>query len=92
MSVDTTSCTGLCDQGPALLVNGRAIARLTAARVDEICDLVRGKVPLGEWPAEFFRVEDNIHRRDVLLGASLAAGRGARGGHRARPGRRSSRR
>lgn len=25
VSVDTTSCTGLCDQGPAILVNGRAI-------------------------------------------------------------------
>ena len=23
VSVDTTSCTGMCDQGPALLVNGR---------------------------------------------------------------------
>ena len=26
VSVARTSCTGLCDQGPALLVNGRAIA------------------------------------------------------------------
>src|SRR4030067_809991 len=28
-SIDTTSCTGLCDQGPAMLVNGRAITKLT---------------------------------------------------------------
>ena len=31
VSVDTTSCTGLCDQGPAILVNGLAITRLTRA-------------------------------------------------------------
>ena len=28
VSVATTSCTGLCDQGPAMLVNGRAIGQL----------------------------------------------------------------
>src|SRR5512135_695643 len=27
--IDTTSCTGMCDQGPALLVNGRAVTRLS---------------------------------------------------------------
>ena len=54
VSVDLTSCTGMCDQGPALLVNNRAITRLTARRVDEICDLVRGGVPLAEWPADHF--------------------------------------
>ena len=29
VSVTTTSCTGLCDQGPAVLVNYRAIPRMT---------------------------------------------------------------
>ena len=28
VSVDLTSCTGMCDQGPAMLVNNRAITRL----------------------------------------------------------------
>jgi [NiFe] hydrogenase diaphorase moiety large subunit len=68
VSVDLTSCTGMCDQGPALLVNNRPVTRLTARRVDEICDLVRGGVPLAEWPADYFRVEDNIRRADALLG------------------------
>lgn len=36
VSVDTTSCTGMCDQGPALLANYRAITRLTPARIDEM--------------------------------------------------------
>jgi [NiFe] hydrogenase diaphorase moiety large subunit len=74
VSVDTTSCTGLCEQGPALLVNGMAVGRLTAERVDEICDLIRESTPLAEWPGEFFRVEDNIRRRDVLLGTPWAPG------------------
>ena len=38
-SVDMTSCTGMCDQGPALLLNNRPIARLTLRRIDEICEL-----------------------------------------------------
>ena len=75
VSVATTSCTGLCDQGPALLVNGRAIGRLAEARVDAIADLIRESVPLDEWPAEYFRVDDNIRRRDALLGAVRASGR-----------------
>ena len=31
VSVDKTSCTGMCDQGPALLVNNRAIDAADAA-------------------------------------------------------------
>ena len=74
VSVDLTSCTGMCDQGPALLVNNRPVTRMTARRVDEICDLVRGGVPLSEWPADYFRVEDNIRRADGLLGARYEPG------------------
>jgi [NiFe] hydrogenase diaphorase moiety large subunit len=69
LSVDLTSCTGMCDQGPAVLINNRAVMRLTARRVDEICDLVRGGVPIAEWPSDYFRVEDNIRRADSLLGS-----------------------
>ena len=74
VSVDLTSCTGMCDQGPAALVNNRAITRLTARRVDEICDLVRGGVPISEWPSDYFRVEDNIRRADALLGSRYERG------------------
>src|SRR5271166_4011976 len=74
VSVDLTSCTGMCDQGPALLVNNRSITRLTARRVDEICDLVRNAVPLAEWPQDFFRVEDNIRRADALIGSRYERG------------------
>jgi len=81
LSIDKTSCTGMCDQGPALLLNNRAITRLTAARIDEIAELVRNKVPLGEWPAEFFQVEDNIRRADIMLGSKLQPGDALRAAH-----------
>lgn len=74
VSIDATSCTGMCDQGPALLVNGRAITRLTHQRMQEIAQLIRNRTPLGDWPADFFHIEDNIHRSDTLLGSTLALG------------------
>jgi [NiFe] hydrogenase diaphorase moiety large subunit len=74
VSVDLTSCTGMCDQGPAILVNNRAITRMTPRRVDEICELVRSSVPLADWPAEYFKVEDNIRRADMLLGSTWVPG------------------
>jgi [NiFe] hydrogenase diaphorase moiety large subunit len=67
VTVDLTSCTGMCDQGPALLINGVAVTRLDAARVDRIADLVEADVPLVRWPPELFLVEDNIRRPGLLL-------------------------
>ncbi len=72
--VRRTSCTGMCDQGPALLVNGRAIARLTPGRVDHVADLILSRTPLGVWPEELFVVDDNVQRADVLLGTPFTAG------------------
>jgi len=74
VSVDTASCTGMCDQGPALLVNNFAITRVTRQRVDEMCELIRDKVALADWPREYFRVEDQVRRKDVLLGCEHAPG------------------
>ena len=74
VSIDTASCTGMCDQGPALLVNNYAITRVTRQRVDEMCELIRNKVALADWPREYFRVEDQVRRKDILLGSELAPG------------------
>jgi [NiFe] hydrogenase diaphorase moiety large subunit len=78
VTLGLTSCTGMCDQGPALLVNGRAVTRLTAQRVDRIADLVGEGVPLDHWPAEYFRVDDNIRRRGLLLSNATTDGAGLR--------------
>ncbi|MBV2265173.1 MAG: NAD(P)H-dependent oxidoreductase subunit E, partial [Thauera sp.] len=74
VSVDTTSCTGMCDQGPAVLVNYRAVTRMDMARVEQMVELIRTQVPVEQWPAEWFEVADNIRRRDVLLDHGLAPG------------------
>ncbi|HQR23768.1 MAG TPA: NAD(P)H-dependent oxidoreductase subunit E [Steroidobacteraceae bacterium] len=74
VSVATTSCTGLCDQGPGMLVNGRAIGRLTSERVEQICGLILRGVPLDEWPAALFHVDDNVRRADIMLGHRLQPG------------------
>jgi len=79
-SVGFTSCTGLGDQGPALLVNQHhVITRMDALRVAELAELVRAQVPVSDWPADWLRVEDLVRRSDVLLagqppqGAALRA-------------------
>jgi [NiFe] hydrogenase diaphorase moiety large subunit len=74
VSVDTTSCTGMCDQGPAILVNNFAITRLTRTRVTDICALMRERIPLSAWPADYFHVADNVRREDVMLATELDPG------------------
>jgi len=74
VSLDNTSCTGMCDQGPAGLVNGYALTRLDRSRIDQIAELINGDIPLEEWPAEFFQVEDNIRRPGLLLDSPIAPG------------------
>ncbi|MBM3908387.1 MAG: NAD(P)H-dependent oxidoreductase subunit E [Gemmatimonadetes bacterium] len=78
-SVHFTSCTGMCDQGPAGIVNGLAVTRLTRQRMDVFAELINKRTPLPEWPREFFLVEDNFRRSDVMFrrpvepGAALKA-------------------
>ncbi len=72
VTIDTTSCTGICEQGPALLVNGLVISRLDNSRIEQIADLIESEVDVTEWPQAFFLVEDNIHRRDQLLSKQTA--------------------
>ncbi len=74
VTVGTTSCTGMCDQGPAALVNGYALTRLDPARLERIAELVESRTPLEQWPQEFFEVSSNIRRADILLGRHFADG------------------
>jgi len=75
VSVAPTSCTGLGDQGPALLVNHhQVVTRLDAARVARIAELVEAEVPPDRWPAEWSQVDDQVRRPDVLLGSAIAPG------------------
>jgi [NiFe] hydrogenase diaphorase moiety large subunit len=74
VSVDNTSCTGMPDQGPAILVNGWALTHLTPARIDTIAELIEREVPLERWPGIYTEVEDNVRLRGLLLGAPFVDG------------------
>jgi len=74
VTVALTSCTGMCDQGPALLVNGMVITRLNEDRIHKMVGLIEAGVPVTNWPQPFFRVEDNIRRKDKLLAHGIISG------------------
>lgn len=75
VSVGFTSCTGLGDQGPALLVNHhQVLTRMDLPRVHALAGLVGNRVPVHEWPAEWMRVDDQVRRSDALLGAPALQG------------------
>ena len=62
-----TSCIGMGDQGPAMLVNGMAMANLDESKIDALSGLVKKSIPLSEWPREWFGVESNIRKRGWLF-------------------------
>lgn len=74
VSLDNTSCTGMCDQGPAGLVNGYALTQLNRNRIDEIVALIKQQVPVNEWPKSFFHAADNIYKKNLLLTTEIAPG------------------
>ena len=74
VSLNNTSCTGMCDQGPAGLINGMALTRLDRPKIDEIAALIESEKPLTEWPAHLFIVSDNIHKAGLLLNAAFDKG------------------
>ncbi len=67
VSIDFTSCTGMGDQAPAMLVNGLAVTRLDEQRIRRIAALVDTRVPVQHWPREFFAVSNNVYRPGLLL-------------------------
>jgi [NiFe] hydrogenase diaphorase moiety large subunit len=78
VSLGRTSSIGLNDHAPALLVNGRPVPDVDAARATLIGDLILARSPLSEWPEELFRVEDTVRRSDVLLDDPLRPGEAIR--------------
>lgn len=74
VSAAFTSCTGMCDQGPAALVNGWPLTNLTSDRIDLIADLILGKSPISNWPPALFEVNDNIRKKGMLLGEPFLSG------------------
>ncbi|MGL4436081.1 MAG: NAD(P)H-dependent oxidoreductase subunit E, partial [Giesbergeria sp.] len=74
-SVGYTSCTGLGDQGPALLlVQQQVLTRMDGARVQELAQRILAQAPPNAWPEEWMQVEDRVRRADVLLGSPVMEG------------------
>ena len=78
VSIDETSCLGMCDQGAAALVNGRILTKLTAQHLPSLAALINAGTPLDDWPAEWFAVQDNIRQTGLLLSDNMPAGAGLR--------------
>lgn len=78
VSLGTTSCTGICDQGPAALINGLAVPQLNTDKIQQIARLIESATPLAKWPAALFTVADNIRLPGLLLNATFANGEGLR--------------
>lgn len=78
VSIDQTSCVGMCDQGAAALINGRTLTRLTAAQLPHLAKLVNTATRLDAWPADWFAVQDNIRHAGLLLNDALSSGDGLR--------------
>lgn len=74
VSVDETSCIGLCDQGPSLLINGLPVTGLNATKIAQIVQYITTETPLVQWPAECFEILDSVHQRNLLLTEQFAPG------------------
>ena len=74
VTVSLTSCTGICDQGPAALVNGIVISNLTEKRIHKMVGRIEAGIPLSNWPESLFVVNDNIRRKDKLLSDDIING------------------
>ncbi len=74
ISIDETSCIGLCDQGASLLVNGVPIPALDPEKITLIAQRITTEAPVTAWPAEWFEIHDTVHQRNLLLTERLARG------------------
>ncbi len=78
VSIDSTSCIGMCDQGPALLINQLPIVNLDDARIDQLVLLMEQQTPICDWPSDWFTVQEKVCRAGLLLHDTLEVGAGLR--------------
>ena len=72
------SCTGMCDQGPALLVNGRADhAHSTPRASTRSCGLIRARSAAGRVAGRVVRGRTTTSAAATCCSATRCAGRGA---------------
>jgi len=74
LTIANTPCTGMSDQAPAALINGRALPRLTRKRVRQIVTKIQAGIAIEAWPEEWFAVADNIQSQGILLNSQSHPG------------------
>lgn len=74
ISIMETSCIGMCDQGPSLLINDVPFSRLNPGRINQIARQIISEVPVTDWPETWFEISNALYRRDLLLTESLVPG------------------
>lgn len=74
ISVDETSCIGLCDQGASLLINGLPVTRLNPGKIAQIAQRIATETPLTQWPAEWFEIQDKVYQRNLLQAEDFKPG------------------
>ncbi|CAA0120003.1 NAD-reducing hydrogenase HoxS subunit alpha [BD1-7 clade bacterium] len=74
IAVKQTSCTGLCDVGPALLINGFAVPSVSPQRLDEILAAIESNQPMNTWPTEWFSINTEIYIKGALLNHQIEPG------------------
>lgn len=76
VSIDETSCIGMCDQGAALLVNEQPLTQLSPERIQHVAQLIESQIPVEQWPSEYFAINNPIRKTGLLLASPLAKGAG----------------
>jgi len=74
VSVEETSCIGMCDHGPSLLVNGRPLVGLSEERITAVAEAIESGREPEIWPADWFGIEDHIRHTELLLSEEFESG------------------
>lgn len=78
VSLQETSCIGMCDQGASLLINDRPLVGLTSESIESLTDHIEAEIPLPDWPPSWFHITNAVHKRGLLLESVWLPGEGLR--------------
>lgn len=73
-TLEYTNCMGMCDQGPAMMVNDRVFVRLTPQKVHEVVSDCRRH--FGDYRPGLVGFEGNLRKSGLLLGGPSAPNAG----------------
>jgi [NiFe] hydrogenase diaphorase moiety large subunit len=77
LRIELTSCIGMSDLGPALLVNDTPVTRLDEERTQQMIDWISQDLHIDEWPADWLSVNcanvvtGQLMQSECLPGAAL---------------------